>query len=54
MKTFELTTFCTGNARSSFAMSSFFVINDFYVTNPAVFMDFLLDWIYLKKQVAHT
>ena len=29
-------------------MSSFFEMNDFYIINPAS-MDFLLDWIYIKK-----
>ena len=29
-------------------MSSFFEMNDFYIINPAS-MDFLLDWIYVKR-----
>ena len=29
-------------------MSSFFAMNDFLIINPA-FMDFLLDWIYIKR-----
>ena len=44
----ELRTFCTGNARSAFSMSSFFAINDFYIMNTAS-MDFLLDGIYIKR-----
>ena len=34
-------------------MSSFLVINDFYIINPAS-MGFLLDWSYKKDHVAHT
>ena len=34
--------------RSSSLMSSFFAMNDFYIINPAS-MDFLLDWIYIKR-----
>ena len=48
MRTFELTTFCIGDARSSFSMSSFFTIGDFYIIDPAS-MDFLLDRIYIKR-----
>ena len=29
-------------------MSSFFEMNDFYIIKPAS-MDFLLDWIYVKR-----
>ena len=29
-------------------MSSFFAMNDFYIINPEC-MDFLLDWIYVKR-----
>ena len=43
-----LTTFCIDNARSSFSMSNFFAINDFYIINPASFY-FLLDRICIKK-----
>ena len=34
--------------RSSFSVSSFFAINDFYIVNP-VSLDFPLDWIYIKR-----
>ena len=29
-------------------MLNFFAMNDFYIMNPAS-MDFLLDWIYIKR-----
>ena len=34
--------------RSSSLMSSFFAMNDFYIISPSP-MDFLLDWIYIKR-----
>ena len=34
--------------RSASLMSSFFAMNDFYVIIPSP-MDFLLDWIYIKR-----
>ena len=48
MTMLELRTFCIGNARSAFSMSSFFAIKDFYIMNTAS-MDFLFDWIYIKR-----
>ena len=48
MRTLELKIFCVGEARSSFSMSSFFAINDFYFINSAS-MNFLLDQIYIKR-----
>ena len=47
----NIRTFCIGNARTSFSLSSFFAINDFCIIKPAS-MYFLLDQIYKKRPLS--
>ena len=42
-----------GNRQNKILMSDFFAMNDLYIINPTS-IDFLLDWIYIKRShVAH-